>query len=104
MAICGLSSECSLEERGNGGGHTDEGRDVWWRLHLGEIAIGTISKPELLDCGLDRHVSAAQEAARERMSPQEQQVEDQNGKTEVVVFGRPNNSAEGTSLQFRRCE
>src|SRR5262249_55100637 len=43
-------------------------------------------------------------ATCEGMTPHEEQMEDQNGETEVVVVGRPNNSVEGTSLQFRRSE
>src|SRR5262249_2473407 len=64
-------------------------------------AVHAIGKSELLDGGLDRHVSAAQIAACEGMTPHEEQMEDQNGETEVVVVGRPNNSVERTSLQFR---
>src|SRR5262245_36221862 len=35
------------------------------------------------------------------MTPHEEQMEDQNGETEVVVVGRPNNSVEGAPLQLR---
>jgi len=71
---------------------------------LREFAVSAIGKSELLDCHLNRHVSAAQIAASEGMTPHEEQMEDQDGETEVVVVGRPNNSMEGASLQFRWCE
>jgi hypothetical protein len=38
------------------------------------------------------------------MPPNEQQVEDQNGETEVVVIGGPHDSTKGPSLEFRRRE
>jgi hypothetical protein len=71
---------------------------------LCELAVRAICKSELLDGDLDRHVSVAQIAACEGMMPHEEQVEDQDGETEIVAIGRPNNSAEGASLQFRWCE
>src|SRR5262249_50441584 len=90
-----------LEERGDRRRHTAESRDVWRRLHLRKLALRAIGKSELLDGGLDGHVAAAQIAACEGMTPHEEQMEDQDGETEIVVVGRPNNSVEGASLQFR---
>src|SRR5262245_6625833 len=101
MTIRGLTREGPLKERGDRGRHTGKSRDVWRRLQLGELTVRAISKSELLDGGLDRHVAAAQIAAGEGMTPHEEQMEDQDGETEVVVVTRPNNSVEGTSLQLR---
>jgi hypothetical protein len=36
------------------------------------------------------------------MAPHEEQMEDQNGETEIVVIGGPNDPTKGPSLQFRR--
>ena len=71
------------------------------RLHLRELAVRAIGKSELLDGCLDGHVSTAQKAACEGMTPHEEQMEDQDGETEVVVVGRPNNSTKRPPLQFR---
>ena len=104
MAFRGLPRERPLEKRGDKRRHTGERRDVRRRLHLRELAVRAIGKSELPDGGLARHVSVAQIAACEGMTPHEEQVEDQDGETEVVVVGRPNNSVEGAPLQFRWCE
>src|SRR5262245_20263974 len=49
MAVRGLPRECPLKKRGDSGRHTGERRDVWWRLHLRELAVRAIGKSELLD-------------------------------------------------------
>src|SRR5262245_12520867 len=104
MAVRSLPRERPLKERGDRWRHTAERRDVWRRLHLRKLAVRAIGKSELLDGGFDRHIPAARIAACKGMAPHEQQMEDQDGKTEVVVVGCPNNSVEGASLQLRRGE
>src|SRR5262245_1407857 len=76
MAIRGLSRERPLKERGDRWRHTGERRDVRRGFHLCELVVRAISKSELLDGGLDGHVSVARIATCEGMTPHEQQMED----------------------------